>query len=173
MALEVVDPEQRRARGEREPSRRHDAHQQRAHEPGPIGDRERVKIAKLAPRPVQRLCHRGQHRVEMMTTRELGHDAAEDLVHVDLWRRRSSADPTLDHRRGRLVTRRLMASTRGPSAGVEQTAFLALRSRGDLASEPLHIAAKEVLWGCSGAIFRSAHSRERARWPSDSRRPPR
>ena len=85
----------------------HHAHQQRAYQPRSLGDRHRVHGAPAHARLDEGAFHdRGEGR-EVRPARELGDDAAEDLVHVlrqdDEARELRRAPPSYEYGCRRLV----------------------------------------------------------------------
>jgi len=91
----------------------HDAHEQRAHEPRPLGHRDRFHGAPPHARFRQRAVHHRGKRRQMRAARELGHNAAEHLVDVlgqdDEARELRAAGLAHEHCRRGLVARRFDA----------------------------------------------------------------
>ena len=115
--LEVVHADERQPGRHREPLRVRDAHHERADEPGPVRDRDRVESREgsgpsspsAAPARSQRLVDDADDRLGVLAARDLGHDAAEARVEVDLARDDVGEQlaPAAHDRGGGLVARRL------------------------------------------------------------------
>ena len=80
---QVVHPVQRLAQGQRVGLGRARADQQRAGQPGPGGDRDRVHLRQRDPGRAQRAVHGGHHRLQVGPAGHLGHHAAEPGVLLD------------------------------------------------------------------------------------------
>ncbi len=83
VAVQMVDGDQRQAMRPGERLRGGDADEQRADQPGPHRDGDRVDIAS-STRLAERLLDHRRDELEMAAARDLGHDAAEARVQLVL-----------------------------------------------------------------------------------------
>ena len=111
MAFEVVHADERRAVHPGERLGRRAADEQRADEPGPLGDRDAVEIAQPDARLRERAANDGHDRLEVAARGQLGHDAAVRGVDVVLGGddAREHLAPAVDDGGGGLVARGLDA----------------------------------------------------------------
>ena len=106
--LEMIHADERQARGEREPASVVRADQEAAHQTRPDRRGDRVDLAQLDARGVQRLLRDAVERVQMLARRDLGNDAAR--IHMRELRGDDVGDDApavVDDRDARLVARRL------------------------------------------------------------------
>ena len=82
--MQMVDGDQRQALRPRERLRRGDADEQRADQPGPRRDGDRVDVGELDPGVAERLLDHRRDELEVAARRDLGHDAAEARVQLGL-----------------------------------------------------------------------------------------
>ena len=108
---EVIDPDDRKPAHERDGLGRLDPDEERADEPGPSRDGDRVDRAEASVHGGERLLDHRHHVDEVRARRELRHDAAVGSVHGGLARDDVGDDrPVLAHHGGGgLVARRLDA----------------------------------------------------------------
>ena len=109
VALEMVHADVRHAAHERERLRRAHAHEQRAGQARAVARGDGVDRLELDPGLAQGVGHHRHDEIDVRAARDFGHDPAVLRVQVDLARhhRRPDHSNVLDHRRGRLVARRL------------------------------------------------------------------
>ena len=119
MAVEVVDGHERQPPRPRERLRRREPDEQRADQPGALGDGDAIDVVERRVRLRERLADDGRHELEVAARCNLGHDPAVPRVEISLRRDNAGLDgPVLrDERSGRLVARRLDAENHGAPSG--------------------------------------------------------
>jgi len=99
-------------------------HQQRANEPGGMGDRDGIQCLHRDAGIAERARHHGNDGRQMRTRCDFGHDASEHAMDIlrqdDEGAQRHRVAPGLEHRRGRLVTRGLDAEDGGHRSDVSR-----------------------------------------------------
>ena len=86
VALEVVDGDERQPARPGERLRRGEADEQRADEPGPLGDGDSLDVVERHAGRSERLAHDRSDELEVAPRRDLGHDAAVAGVEIGLRR---------------------------------------------------------------------------------------
>ena len=111
MTGQVIDAHERLAERVGQRLRRLDAHEERAHEPGPTRHGDAVQVVEGDARVGDGAAEHGDDRRDVLARSHLGHDATVLGVHEDLRRDDvgAHAAPALDHGGRRLVTRRFDA----------------------------------------------------------------
>ncbi len=115
MCREVVDAVERRPEGQREGLGGRDPHEQRAGQPRPAGDRDRVQVLEVHPGLGAGPLDCGHHRLQVRPARDLGHHAAEACMLLDAARDRIGQQGVAAHdANARLVAGRLDAQHQRP-----------------------------------------------------------